>query len=117
MVPVWQVLHRLSCSNETVQNAPKHEFWVQFSGSGAVVAKNSDATLFRELVRKWRQFSQFCINFCAVTKRSEMTQNMCFGSNGVDQVRSLRNILMQLHLANLYFNGASLANFASSFVQ
>jgi hypothetical protein len=29
---------------------PKHEFCVQWSGSGAFVAKNSDATLFRELV-------------------------------------------------------------------
>jgi hypothetical protein len=46
-----QVLRRLSCSNETVQNAPKHEFGVQWSGSGAFVAKNSDATLFSELVR------------------------------------------------------------------
>jgi hypothetical protein len=40
MAPVRPVLHRLSCSNETVRNAPKHEFWVQWSGSGAFVAKN-----------------------------------------------------------------------------
>jgi hypothetical protein len=26
MVPVRPVLHRLSCSNETVRNNPKHEF-------------------------------------------------------------------------------------------
>jgi hypothetical protein len=39
------------CSNETVRNAPKHEFWVQWSGSGAFVAKKSDATFFSELVR------------------------------------------------------------------
>jgi hypothetical protein len=51
MALVRQVLHRLSCSNETVQNAPKHEFLVQWSGSGAFVAKNSDTTLFSELVR------------------------------------------------------------------
>jgi hypothetical protein len=51
MVLVRPVLHRLSCSNETVRNAPKHELWVQWSGSGAFVAKNSDATLFSELVR------------------------------------------------------------------
>jgi hypothetical protein len=44
-------LHRLSCSNEIVQNTPKHEFWVQWNGSGAFIAKNSDATLFSELVR------------------------------------------------------------------
>jgi hypothetical protein len=27
--PVRLVLHRLPCSNKTVRNAPKHEFWVQ----------------------------------------------------------------------------------------
>jgi hypothetical protein len=51
MAPVWPVLHRLLCSNETVRNAPKHELWVEWSGSGVVVAKNSDVTLFSELVR------------------------------------------------------------------
>jgi hypothetical protein len=51
MAPDRLVLHRLSCSDETVRNAPKHEFWVQWSGSGAFVAKNSDTTFFSELVR------------------------------------------------------------------
>jgi hypothetical protein len=51
MAPVRPVLHRLSCSNETVRIAPKHEFWVQRSGSGTFVAKNSDMTSFSELVR------------------------------------------------------------------
>jgi hypothetical protein len=50
MALVRPVLHRLSSSKETVRNAPKHEFWVQWSGSGAFVAKNSDATLFSILV-------------------------------------------------------------------
>jgi hypothetical protein len=48
MTPVWPVLHRLSCSNETVR---KHEFWVQWSGSVVFVVKNLDATSFSEL---WR---------------------------------------------------------------
>jgi hypothetical protein len=51
MVPVRPVLHRLSCSNKTVQNTPKQEFFVKWIGSDAFVAKNSDATLFSELVR------------------------------------------------------------------
>jgi hypothetical protein len=38
-------------NNETVWNAPKHEFWEQCSGSGAFVAKNSNATLLSELMR------------------------------------------------------------------
>jgi hypothetical protein len=51
MAPVRPVLHRLSCSNEMVRNAAKHEFWFQWSGSAAFVAKNCDASLFSELVR------------------------------------------------------------------
>jgi hypothetical protein len=51
MAPVRLVLHQLSCGNEMVRNAPKHEFWVECSGSGAFVAKNFDATSFSELVR------------------------------------------------------------------
>jgi hypothetical protein len=51
MALVRPVLHRLLCSNEMVPNAPKHEFWVQWSGSAAFVAKNLDATSFSELVR------------------------------------------------------------------
>jgi hypothetical protein len=49
MAPVPLVLHRLSSSNETLRNAPKPEFSVQWSGSGAVVTKNFDATSFSEL--------------------------------------------------------------------
>jgi hypothetical protein len=51
MAPVRPVLYRLSCRNETVRNAPKHAFWVQWSGSGAFIVKNSDVTSFTELVR------------------------------------------------------------------
>jgi hypothetical protein len=51
MALVRHVLHPLSCSDETVRHALKHEFWVQWSGSGAFVAKNSDTTLFSELVQ------------------------------------------------------------------
>jgi hypothetical protein len=51
MAPVRPVLHRLSSNNETVQNAPKHEFWVEWIGLGALVAKNSNATSISEFVR------------------------------------------------------------------
>jgi hypothetical protein len=50
------------------------------------------------------------------SKRDEKRQNMSFGSNGVDQVRSLPKNPIQLHLANLCVNGASSASFASTFV-
>src|SRR6185295_5372141 len=48
IAPVQPVLHRVSCSNKTLTNAPKHyentpkhEFKVQWDGSRAFVAKNS----------------------------------------------------------------------------
>jgi hypothetical protein len=50
MALVRPVLHRLPCSNETVRNTPKDEVWVQWSGSGAFIAKNFDAISFSELV-------------------------------------------------------------------
>jgi hypothetical protein len=51
MPAVRPVLHRVSWSNETVRNAPKHEFWVQWSGSGPFVAKIFNVTSFSELGR------------------------------------------------------------------
>src|SRR6185295_5598318 len=46
IAPVWRVLHQVSCSSKTVpkytrteRNAPKHEFRVQWCGSGAFVLK------------------------------------------------------------------------------
>ena len=39
MAPVQPILHRLPCSIETLPNAPKHEFRVQFGGSSVFVAK------------------------------------------------------------------------------
>src|SRR6185436_1142650 len=55
-----------------VQNTPKHEFRVQWGGLGALVAKNSDATLWHELLN---QFGTFCTEFRKSTKQSQMHQN------------------------------------------
>ena len=55
-----------------VQSAPKHEFRVQWGGLGALVAKNSDATSWFELLH---QFGPFCTEFCKSTKRSKLHQN------------------------------------------
>jgi hypothetical protein len=40
-------------------------------------------------------------NYAITAQLAETPQNMSFGSNGVDQVRSLRKKPTQLHLANL----------------
>src|SRR6185369_8366931 len=55
-----------------VQNAPKHEFRFQRGGLGALVAKNSDATSWHELLH---QFGPFCTEFRKSIKRSPMHQN------------------------------------------
>jgi hypothetical protein len=41
MALVRLVLHHLLYSNETDRNTPQYEFWVQWSGSGALVVKNA----------------------------------------------------------------------------
>ena len=68
---VQPVLRRVSCSYETIENAPKHY---------------------------------------------ETHQNPSLGSNGVDQVHSLRKITMWLRGMNFYINCTSLARYAPSFV-
>ena len=42
---------------QIVQNAPKRQFRVQWGGSGAFVAKNSDATSWHELLHFFSPFS------------------------------------------------------------
>ena len=57
IAPIQPVLHQVSCSNERLTNAPKHnenapkqEFRVQWGGSRAFVAKNSDGISWHELL-------------------------------------------------------------------
>ena len=69
IAPVQSILHRVSCSNETIQNAPKHY---------------------------------------------ETHQFMSFASNGMDPVRSLRKTLMQFRGTNFFINCTSSNHFASS---
>ena len=57
---------------QIVPNAPKSQFRVQWGGSGAFVAKNSDATSWHELLHK---FGPICTEFCKATKRSQMHPN------------------------------------------
>src|SRR6185312_13949687 len=57
---------------QIVQNAPKHQFRVQWGGSGAFVAKNSDKTSSHELLNL---FGPFCIEFRKATKQSRMHPN------------------------------------------
>ena len=50
---------------QMVQNAPKHEFRIPWGGSGALVAENSDATSWHELLHL---FGPFCTELRKATK-------------------------------------------------
>ena len=95
----------------------KHEFWVQWGGLGAFIAKNSDTTSWHELLH---HFGQFCTEFCTATIRSQMHpksmkthQNVSLEANVVDRVRSLRKIPTRLRGMNFC---TRLAHFALSVV-
>src|SRR6185437_12038984 len=57
---------------QIVRNTPKCQFRVQRGGSGAFIAKNSDATSWHELSHK---FGPFCTEFRKANKRSRMHPN------------------------------------------
>ena len=107
IAPVQPVLYRVSCSNETLPNAPKHyETHQNMSlGSNGVGRVHS----LRKIPKRLHG-TNLCIN-CTCSnhlhrlscsnetlpnapKYYETHQNMRLGSNGVDRVRSLRKILM-----------------------
>ena len=62
---------------QIVRNAPKHQFWVQWGGSGAFVAKNSDATS--------------CSNFC--TSSAHFAPSFVRQPDGPECNQIIRNTL------------------------
>ena len=124
IAPVQPVLHRVSCSNETIQNAPKHYKMHQYMSFDSNEADRV-CSLWKILMRL--HGTNLCINCNGSTyfapslpsapKHYETHQNMSLGSNWVDWVRSLRKIPMRLHATNLCINCTISAHFASSFVQ
>ena len=63
---------KLSQLHQNYTNTPKNEFRVQWGGSGAFIAKNSDATSWHDILH---QFGPFCTEFRKSTKWSKMHQN------------------------------------------
>ena len=57
---------------QIVQNTPKRQFRVQWSGSGAFIGKNSDAISWHELLH---YFGPFSTEFRKATKRSQIHPN------------------------------------------
>ena len=130
IAPVQPILHRVSCSNETLPNAPKHYEMHQYMSLGF-----NGVNRVRSLWKIPMRFhgTNLCINCTSSThfasslcsnetlpnapKHYETHQNMSLGFAGVDWVRSLRKILMRLHGMNFCINCTSSKHFALSFVQ
>ena len=121
IAPVQPVLPRVSCTNEILPNAPKHnETHTNMSlGSNGVDWVRSLQKILMPL-----HGTNFCINCTSspdlhrvscsnetlpnAPKYYETHQNMCLWSNGVDQLRSLRNIPMRLRGKNFCITQFSL---------
>jgi len=123
---------RVSCSNETLPNAPKHyethqnwglgSNWVDRVRSLRKIPMRLHAT---NLCIKSTISAPFTSSSCSngtiqnAPKHYETHQNKSLESNGLDRVdwvRLLRKILMRLHGTNLCINCTSSTHFAPSFV-
>ena len=71
---VQPALHRVSCCNETIQNAPKHYKMHKHMSLGCKTGW-TDAINAKLHARNSHQFSPFCTEFHAVTKKSKMHPN------------------------------------------
>ena len=125
---VHPILHRVSCGYEkcaqTLCNAPKHEFRVQWSGLGAFVAKKSwrdfVAGTFASIAPVHTVLHRVSCSYEMIPnapKHYERHQNLSLGSNGMDQVRLLGKITTWLRGTNICINCTSSVCFAPSFMQ
>ena len=91
---------------QIIWNVPKHQFRVQWGGSGAFGEKNSDATSFLNFCTSSARFAPSYGNQTVpnAPKEYKTHQNISLWSNGVDRVRSLRKIPMRFHGTNLSIN-------------
>ena len=128
IAPVQPVLHQASCSNKTIQNAPKHYEMQQYKGSNGVGRVHSLRKIPKRL-----QVTNLCINCTSSTsfarvsctneilpnapKHYETHTNMSLESNGVDWVRLLWKIPTWLRGTNFCFNCTSTHCIALSFMQ
>ena len=128
IAPVHPVLHRVSCSYETLTNAPKHYTTQENMILGSI---GVDWMSLRK-IRTWLRGMNFCINCTSshcfapsfmqfrnhnkCTKHYETYENMSLGSNGVDWVHSLRKIPTWLRGTNFCINCTSSHRFVSSFL-
>ena len=130
IAPVQPVLHRVSCSNKTLQMHPnttrRTKTWVYgpMGWIGSVHCKKFRCDFMAQtcaLIATVQPVLQrvSCSNETLpnAPKHNETHQNMSLGPYGVDRVHSLRKIPMGLRDKNFCINCTSSARFAPSFVQ
>ena len=127
ITPVQPVLHRVSCSNETLPNAPnttrRTKTWV-WGPMGWIGCVHCEKFLCDFMARTFALialvqpvlYRASCSNKTIqnASKHFETNQNMSLGPNAGDQVRSLRKILMWLRGTKFC---TSSTRFAPSFAQ
>ena len=113
-VPSFMQLRNDPKWTQTLCNSPKHEFRVQWSLSGAFVAKNSDVTSWLPVFHRVSCSYETIPN---VPEHYATGENISLGSNGVDWVRSLRKIPTWLRGTNFCINCTSSHCFVPSFMQ
>ena len=94
---------------QTLRNSQKHEFWVQWGGIGAFVAKMYNMTSWHELFSLIApvQFKLHRVSYSNETipnapKHYETHQKITLLSNGLDQVRSLQKCLTRIRGTNIF---------------
>ena len=109
---------------QTLRNAPKHEFRVEWGGLGAFVVKNPDVTSWHKLfalnapvLPVLHRVSCSYETIPNAPKHYATHQNMSLGSNGVDWMRSVQKIPTWLRGTNFCINCSSSPCFASSLMQ
>ena len=132
IAPVYPVLHRVSCSYETLTNAPKH-YTMQHNKtlvlgpmewiccvSWKISRRDIVARTFELIAPVHTVLHRVSCSYETITnepKHYATHQHMSVGSNGVDWVRSLRKIKTWLRGTSSCINCTSAHCFAPSFMQ
>jgi len=130
IAPINPVLHRVSCSYETIPNVSKHYATHQnmsFGSNGVdwvrslrKTRRDFVAQTFALIAPVHTVLHQVSCSYEMITNASkhyETYENMSLGSVGVDWVHSLQKIPKWLHGTNFYINCTSSPCFASSFME
>ena len=123
IAPVHPVLHLVSCSYETIPNAPKHYATHQNMSLGS---NGVDWVHSLRKIPTWLRGTNFCINctswprfarsFMQLRNDPKCTK-ILQRSNGLDWVCLLRKISTWLHGMNFCINCTSSPRFAPSFMR